>query len=366
MERAIGLPISTREPWRRSWSLRFLLRVQPRLDELGYKLCLGFRDKMLTYAGIGKDLINFAGDHGILWYWHPPFNTAFGIGKTGKLTDHLKAVGDSAGGLAERGMQYLLLHPDAAQYNESPPVFSSRFLSRVSASQMMRFLQNHIDPGRELAAVCQLLWENVHDCLFHKLPDRYMVYYAAQAGYLETRWLADLTLADVAFDSEHYYGSLQFHLRWGLYQNLPIPPKRFMRDGVEMAERLLGYWLVRGYAPFQSDTVTLPWVIREFRPKIFHLGGGTSLLNERDQATTHIHFDLRQRSQRQILLHQVAFVEENGGWLEAENEGRERDSGYSSRITSDRQAKKRCFWQVVEAIEKYRAGTWRPDPKFVI
>ena len=342
--------------------------MQSQLAEMGYRPCVGFRDPMLTYKDLGKELIDFCNDHGLLWYWHPPHRTAAGIGKTGKLTEHLKAVGESAGYLAEEGMQYLLIHPDAALYDLPPELTGPElYYSRITAGQMWRFLENHIDPGRELSAMCnqRLLWENVHDSLYRETENSFYTYYAAQAGYLETSWLAKVTFAGVAFDSEHYYGSLELHRRWGIHSDLSIPPDRLLKRS-EALFRLTGYYLIKGYAPYEPEPSLLTDVIGIMKPKIFHLGGGTSLVNTQGQSIGPISFDLRRRSQKQILLHQIAWIEKHGGWLEAENEGRERDFRYSPRITSDRQAKKRCFWQAVKAIEKYRAGAWVLDPSFII
>lgn len=377
LERQVALPGGTRE-WERHqrWKLRFLLKHQARLAALGYGVCLGFRDKILLYEGAGREMIDFCNDHGIGWMWHPPYNTVFGIGQTGKVTNHLLRVMDAAKDLKDLGMQCLVVHPDAAQdvAAANRPGF---YHSLLSAGEYLLFLERQLLALSEVQEACGglLVLENVHTELYGTIGEgealRYFLYNALQSGYLELPWIADWLKVGLAFDADHFLGARNFLFRQGHALGIPLPPTfgkpyRWSEDQRELEERS-GILLVKGQPPAGTRYLSLQEYLTLLKPQVIHLDGAADLMNAQGEMSGHLGFDLRKSRERQSLLVQVAWVETYGGILEVENDGRL--PGYSQdHPLSDRYVKQYLFLQTVRAIERFRSGDQRyqPDPEFAL
>ncbi len=357
MKVKVVIPCGERD-WQRK--IKYLQRLRRRLERLKVTGGLGVRARRLAHGSWAQELMARASGEGLSVYFHPPFDMMFGISKEGKLSNDQKLMADEAGSMKERyGLDWLLVHPDAAQWDNPREPFTQGFgplNSTLSAEDMVERFFNQIDPLRELNSRCEniLAVEPVHTVLYHRTGEKYILFYAGQFGYLDTKRLAEETKSAIFLDWGHLEGTQELVDRsaW-YYLRLIEPPRKPMSEKEKLWAEVSGYHILKDYPPISAKALPpIEDLIEEWQPVGFHLTGHSSLLDYEWLVGDHKDFDLRNKYDCQLLDSQVSWVMQHGGILETEVSGWA--PGWSERPRDTWGYQKSAITKILGAIERYK------------
>lgn len=375
MKPALILPIGDKEAKGGGFypTLEFLELLRPKLSSLGWTFGLDFKSHHLSLDDWQGEYAKKVLAKGGCLVWHPAnFKIAYGIGKTGALTDTLKVLGEETANFKKHfNLEALVIHPDAVQYGPpSPDAGLERYNARVTASTVLRYIRNQPKPLRELNEICGgiLHIEPVHNCLFSELTDL-PTYEAMQLGYLELPWVAEQAGIQTVMDAEHYLSARNFYSREedfadeypkGLY---PTHKWHWTRAQRELSN-LAGYLVKKGYPAYMTRRVSFNDYLIQLKPNLFHIGASRRLVDEEGRVNGHLETNHHNPVQRQLLLLQLDYVLKNncigvevevGTWPH-----------YSPRSANGFIAKMRESLTIVDAIEKLQTGEWQVDSELDI
>ncbi|MCL5407571.1 MAG: hypothetical protein M1429_03690 [Patescibacteria group bacterium] len=371
MQPALFMPIGDRD-WQADDSclkLNFMEVLLPKLASLGWTIGVDFKsDQISVDDWHGKCAERILQKGGRL-VWHPGnFKIAFGIGKSGELTDLLRQTGEDALFFQERyPLEALVIHPDAVQYSEPASYYAGleRYNMRVTANKVLQAIKNHLRPLGELNVLCGgiLHIENVHNCLFSENQTNLPTYEAMQLGYLELPWITKEAGIKTVMDSEHFFGARNFYLRQeefvGLYPSFPVSEIYWTKDQRKLAN-LAGYLIKKNYPSIGVRNITYQEYLNLLKPRLFHIGGARRLVSEDGQVAAHIETDTNDLIQRQTLLLELDYIVRNnciGAVVEVDSH-----PSWSPRSADDFIAKMRECLTTVDALEKLQDGIWQIDP----